>query len=126
MRTPLLAVFFLGFSALAFSFAETFRVTDRTKVYLGTADAFSTPAVLDASKVMEVLPAMKTIKEDGIKKDSARWFMLMNEASQQFQKVVKAVAKDGNYDLIAEIGAVTGPKAIVDVTDSSIAAAQKN
>lgn len=125
MRTPITFLFgFLFLSVTAFAFSESFRVTDRTKVYYGMADAFSAPAVVEASKVMETLPAMKTIKEDSIKKESARWFVLVNEANQQFQKALKSVAKDNSYDLIAETGAVTGPKAITDVTDLVIKATE--
>jgi hypothetical protein len=119
--------------ALAFGFVATslfagevaLKVLDRTKVYHGLADAFSSPAVIEASKVMETLPAMKTIEGEGVKKSSARYFVLLNEANQQFQKAVKAVAKDQGYDLLAEVGAVTGPKTIPNATDQVIKAAEK-
>jgi hypothetical protein len=119
--------------ALAFGFVATslvageaaLKVLDRTKVYYGLADAFTAPAVVEAAKVMETLPAMKTIEGEGLKKNSARYFMLLNEANQQFQKAIKAVAKDQSYDLLAEVGAVTGPKAIPNATDQVIKAAEK-
>ncbi|MBI3820127.1 MAG: hypothetical protein HY286_15645 [Planctomycetes bacterium] len=124
MITPRIIAVFVLSSATLFAFAETYKVTDRTKVYLGSADAFTSPAVVESSKVMEILPAMKTIKDESVKKDSARWFILVNEANQQFQKALKAVAKEHSYDLVAEVGSVTGPKAITDATDLAIAAAK--
>ena len=57
---------------------------------------------------METLPAMKTIEGEGVKKSSARYFVLLNEANQQFQKAVKAVAKDQGYDLWPKSGPSPG------------------
>lgn len=110
-------------AVVAVAFADSYRVIDRTKVYFGCTDAFSSPATVDSTRLMEVLPPVKTIKEDGVKKDSARWFILTNEANQQFQKALKAVAKEKGHDLIAEVGAVTGPRVITDITDAAIKAA---
>ena len=104
---------------------EGFRVLDRTKVYHGFADAFAAPAVVEASRVMDVLPATKKIREEKVPKDSARWYVLINEANQQFQRVLRTVAKDGGHDLVAEVGSVTGSKPIPNVTDVAIAVAAR-
>ena len=49
----------------------------------------------------------------------------MKEASQKFLKAVKAVARDGGLDFVAEVGAVQvvreGAKEPVDKTDAVIA-----
>ncbi|MFN0207426.1 MAG: hypothetical protein ACKVS6_14065 [Planctomycetota bacterium] len=124
-RTLLAGVFFLTiFAFTAYAAADSFKVIDRTKVYFGLADAFVSPAVIESSKVMETIPAIKTIQNDGIKKDTARWFVLMNEANQQFQKAIKSVAKDNGYDLVSEVGSVSGSRTIKNITDSVIAAAK--
>jgi hypothetical protein len=101
---------------------EGYRILDRAKVYHGFADAFTTPAVVDSTKVKDSLPAMKKIREEKIVKESARWYVLINEANQHFQKVLRVVAKEGSYDLIAEVGSISGPKSIPNVTDSAISA----
>lgn len=124
-RTILTCAFFLVVCTFTvFAAADTFKVIDRTKVYLGLADAFVSPALIESTKVMETIPAIKTIQNDGIKKDTARWFVLMNEANQQFQKAIKSVAKDGGYDLIGEVGSVSGSRTIANITDTVIAAAK--
>jgi len=119
----LLAGFFL--SAIAMAAAETYRVLDRKKIYYGSPDSFAVPAVLDAKKVMAKLPAMQKIEAESVAKESARWYVLMHEANQQFKKALKSVAKDSGYDLIAESGAVVATKNIADVTDLVLTAAAK-
>lgn len=101
------------------------KVLDRSKVYFGQPDAFTAPAVIEAAKVMETLPAMKAIDSENVKKNSARWFLLMHEASQQFHKALKAVGKDQGYDLIAEVGSVSSGQTIPNATDAVIKAAEK-
>jgi hypothetical protein len=101
------------------------RVVDRTKVYYGLPDSFSSPAVIECSKVMDTLPAMKTIDGEGVKKNSARWFLLVNEANQQLHKALKSVGKDQGYDLFAEVGAVTSGQTVPNATDAVIKAAEK-
>jgi hypothetical protein len=125
LRTLGFGVLFLSLVATAtLAAADSFKVTDRSKVYHGLSDAFASPAVIESSKVMETLPAIRTLQDDNVKKNSAKWYVLMNEANQQFQKAVKAVAKDGGYDLVAEVGAVSGSRAISNVTDAVITAAK--
>jgi len=105
--------------------ADGFRVLDRAKVYHGYADAFTSPAAVESTRVMDALPAMKKIRDEKVQKDSARWYVLINEANQQFQRALRTVAKEGGYDLIAEVGAVTGSKAIPNVTDLAINASAR-
>jgi hypothetical protein len=101
------------------------KVLDRTKVYHGLPDAFTAPAIVEASKVMDTLPAMKSIESEGVKKSSARWYLLVNEANLQFKKALKSVATDKGYDLIAEVGALSSTQTITNVTDDVIKAAAK-
>lgn len=104
---------------------EKFKVSDRAKVYFGFVDAFTSPAVVDSARVLESLPPMKRIRDEKVSKESAKWHLLISEANNQFQKVLKNVAKSGGYDLIAEVGSVSGPRAVPNITDDVIAAAAR-
>ncbi len=116
---PVLSMLLLAGAAWA---AADYRVVDRSKVYHGLADSFSSPATVVSTRVFDTLPAMKKIEEEKVKRDTARWHVLIKEANEQFQKALKTVSKENEYDLIAEEGAVTGSKAIPNVTDQAIAA----
>ena len=104
---------------------EKYKVSDRAKVYFGFADAFSAPAVVDSARVLESLPPMKRIRDEKVAKESAKWHLLISEANSQFQKVLKSVAKSGGYDLIAEVGSVSGPRAVPNITDEAISVATR-
>jgi hypothetical protein len=104
---------------------EKYKVADRAKVYFGFVDAFTTPAVVDSARVLESLPPMKRIRDEKVTKESAKWHLLISDANNQFQRVLKNVAKSGGYDLIAEVGSVSGPRAVPNITDEAIALAAR-
>lgn len=121
---PALALSLVASAALAAAESK-FRVTDRAKVYHGYPDAFTTPAVVDSARVLDSLPSMKRIRDEKVVRDTAKWHLLINEANQHFQRLIRTVAKEGGYDLVAEVGFVTGPRAIPNATDAALAAAAR-
>lgn len=120
---PVLVVALLAFGASSMARDVGTKVVDRGKVYHGLADAFAAPAVIEASRVLETIPAMKEIETEGVKKSSARWFVLVAKANQQMQKAIRAVCQEKGYDLVAEVGAISSTATIPDVTEMVIKAA---
>jgi len=91
---------------VAASPAGTKFEVDRAKVYYGNPDAYTKPAVVHAPTVFKHIEAYKKIEQEGIKKDSARYFLLMQEANQAFREAVKKVALQEKVDLVGEKGTV--------------------
>jgi len=106
---------------------ETRPVVDATKVYLGQAASCKAPAVVDADRVYREIPAYKRILEKKLTEKDAEYPMLLLKATKQFRCAVEAVAKDGSYDLVAAVGAVTWEgHTIPDVTDAAVRKIQES
>ncbi|HET6204412.1 MAG TPA: hypothetical protein VFI25_16595 [Planctomycetota bacterium] len=100
---------------------------ERAKVYHGNPDAFSKPAVVTSLTVFQNIKAYKTIEEEKVTPESARYFLLMKEANEVFRKALTQVAKDEKADLVGEVGAIKAddPKvAVPDVTQKMVKAVE--
>ena len=125
--------FALGFLALftfaagaAFAVAAKYQV-DRAKVYHGNPDAFSKPAVVKSLTVFQNIKAYKTIEDEKIKSDSARYFLLLKEANEVFRTALTEVAKAEKVDLIGEVESIKAddPKVVVpDLTEKMVKAVE--
>ena len=114
-------------SAGAFAAADVKYQVDRAKVYFGNADAFAKPAVVKSLTVFQNIKAYKTIEEEKITPESARYFLLMKEANEVFRNALTQVAKDEKIDLIGEVGSVKAddPKvAVPDLTQKMVKAVE--
>jgi len=86
--------------------AHDFTVTDSSRVYYGKKKHPKTPAHCDADSVWSQIPEYKTIIEDELGPDDARYHLLLKRATKRFQRALKKLSKRDGYDLIAEVGAV--------------------
>ena len=66
-------------------------------VYYGKKDGAKKPAEVVASDVFNEIPEYKKIKEKGLTKDDAEYWVLLNKANDKFNKAVKKVAEDAKY-----------------------------
>jgi len=62
--------------------------------------------VVSSVKIYEELPSVITIKKQKIKEGSARYNELMIIATNNYKKILKAVAREKNFVLIVEYGGV--------------------
>ncbi len=76
-------------------------------------------AVVDSKKVYLEIPAYKAIVKDKIKKGSARYIKLMEEATALYRATLEKIANKETVKLIVEVGGVSGVKT-TDVTDAII------
>ena len=102
-----------------------YRCTDTGRVYHGNARLIRKPAVCSADRVYRHIPEYRQILSEHLTEKDVRYHFLMKEASQKFLKAVKAMAREGGFDFVAEVGAVQvvreGAKQPVDKTDAVIA-----
>ena len=97
------------------------KEVDKTKVYYGDPDNFSTPAVITLLTVFENIPEYVDAKKKS--EDDPEYYILLKKANEKFQKAVKKVATDEGYDLVGEVGTVkVKGKEVPDVTDKVVKA----
>jgi hypothetical protein len=94
-------------------------------IYYGKKDGAKKPAEVVASDVFNEIPEYKKIKEKGLTKDDAEYWVLLNKANEKFNKAVKKVAEDAKYDVVAEKGKLKFDTTPVDITKKVIEALKK-
>tara|TARA_R100001377_G_scaffold30056_1_gene16405 strand:- start:348 stop:698 length:351 start_codon:yes stop_codon:yes gene_type:complete len=62
--------------------------------------------VIESTKIYEELPSVKLIRKDKLEQGTARYNKLMQTATNNYKKILKAVARDKNLVLIVELGGV--------------------
>jgi Skp family chaperone for outer membrane proteins len=91
-------------------------------IYHGKKDGAKKPAEIKAQDVFNEIAEYKKIKEKGLTKDDAEYWVLLNKANEKFNKAVKKVAEDGKHDVVAEKGKVKFDSTPVDITKKVIEA----
>jgi len=81
-------------------------------VYYGDKNRFNNPCVLKRDTVFKKIPAYQKIIREKLDKNSARYYLLLEEANRTFQNIVKTVASRLGYDLVAEKGCIKSSKRI--------------
>lgn len=76
-------------------------------------------AVVDSKKIYLEIPAYKTLLKEKVKKGSARYIKLMEEATAVYRATLEKVANKESIKLIVEVGGVSGVKT-TDLTDAII------
>lgn len=69
-----------------------------------------------STDVYDAIPAYKTIKKEGLEKGSARYSMLIGQATTAYKAALKKVAQDKKYALIVEEGGISGYSNVTDAT----------
>lgn len=77
---------------------------DESKIYHGSPSSFEKAAEVDIEKVMIATPEYQEITKNKIKRGTAKYWLLQGDASNRALKAVSEVAKETDYDLIAEKG----------------------
>ncbi|MDP6850508.1 MAG: hypothetical protein QGH51_10175 [Planctomycetota bacterium] len=89
------------------------------RVFLGDKGSFDPSkkeavATLRPTDIYKQIPAYQKIVKEDIEKGSARWNMLMKEATRVFKSTIKKVAQ-GNFVLVVEEGGISGYP-VTDIT----------
>jgi Skp family chaperone for outer membrane proteins len=89
-------------------------------IYYGKKEGAKKPAEIKAQDAFNEIPEYKKIKEKGLTKDDAEYWVLLNKANEKFNKAVKKVAEDDKYDVVAEKGKHKFDSAPADITKKVI------
>lgn len=113
-------------AAPALATVGDYRCVDATRVYLGNARLFQSPCHVDSDAVYRQIPEYREILEKGLTDRDVQYHFLMKKAAKKFSDAVKAVARDGGHDLVAEQGTVSKAREeapeVPDRTQAAIAA----
>lgn len=77
---------------------------DRSKIYYGSPENFEKPAEVDIEKAIQATPEWKEITRKKIDSGTARYWILITDATDRVYKAISEVGDDSGYDLIAEKG----------------------
>jgi len=106
--------------------SERYKVQEE-KIYYGDPKNFRNPAVLDAAKIYNEIPAYQKIIQKGLTRNDPEYWPLMQKASNVFVRALKAVCKEKGIDLVGEVSSITCESAAVpEITEAVIAAVREN
>jgi hypothetical protein len=92
------------------------------EVYSGNARCFQKAATIEAQKVFDALPPYQQLRREGLTKESARYWLLINQSNALFHRAVRSVRAEKGVDLVGEKGslAVEGME-LPDITKEVLA-----
>ena len=88
----------------ALSLVISMAAVASTDVYYGKTDGAKKPAEIVAQDIFNEISEYKKIKEKGLTKDDAEYWVLLNHANEKFNKAVKKIVDEGKYDVVVEKG----------------------
>lgn len=91
--------------ALGSVVAETYSIpsdkVDVKKVYWGSAASFEKPACVDYERVVRATPEYESIRKNKVETGTAKYWILMSQASDHAIRLINEVGKETDYDFIA-------------------------
>ena len=93
---------------------------DDQQIYFGNAKSFEKPAAVDYTAIVKATPEYEEIKKKKIDSGSAKYWILMSNASDHAVKLISEVGQESDHDLIISIGylgKITPALPAEDVTD---------
>lgn len=93
------------------------------KVFFGTCTQFKNPAEIDYETIIRQTPEYKEVMRKKLEAGTAKYWLLMSEASDRVVKYVNEVAQEEQYDLISSQGYLSSlkkPIPVQNVTQSVV------
>lgn len=82
--------------------ATVYELTDRNKIYFGSAERIASPSVIEIQKVYDALPSYQEAMKHP--EGSAKRIHGLKKASDEFRELVSKVSKEKKYEFVAEKG----------------------
>ncbi len=103
-KAVFLAVIALASAVVAESYTIPPEKVDEQKVFWGSPAQFSKPAEVDYKAAVMETDEFKSIKKNKIEPGTAKYWLLISQASERVVKAIAAVAKDTGHDLVVAKG----------------------
>ena len=102
-------------------FGQGIEVKTPNSVICGAPSISTRPGIIDYNKVEKSTKEYKTIKEEGVKKGSARYAILQSKMKTRIKLATQFVAQDENVDCVVRKGEVRKSSyELKDLTDKVI------
>lgn len=123
------AVLFCGVALACAAVAESYSIPadklDDQKVFWGNPAKFEKPASVDYKAIVMATSEYKSIKQNKIEAGSAKYWILISQASEKAVKAIAAVGKESQYDLIVAKGYLESVGLTVQPTDATNAVLER-
>ncbi len=124
-----MAVLFCGVALACAAVAESYAIPadklDDQKVFWGNPAKFEKPASVDYKAIVTATSEYKSIKQNKIEAGSAKYWILISQASEKAVKAIAAVGKESQYDLIVAKGYLESVGLTVQPTDATNAVLER-
>ncbi|MBI2422392.1 MAG: hypothetical protein HYV27_06145 [Candidatus Hydrogenedentes bacterium] len=117
-------VLLLSSSVLAATYSVPEDKQDEQKILFGSASTFEKPAEVDYKEVIMATPEYQSIKKKKVPTGSAKYWILMSQASDHALRTIAGIGDDTDYDLIAVkgfLGELDEPIEATDITEDVLA-----
>lgn len=115
------AVLFCGVALACAAVAESYSIpadkVNEQKVFWGNPAKFEKPASVDYKAIVTATDEYKSIKQNKIEAGSAKYWILISQASERAVRAIAAVGKESQYDLIVAKGYLESVGLTVQPTD---------
>lgn len=102
MLTSLMVLLVGSWGALAMAIAP--EQMDEQRIFWGDPKGFATPAEVDYRKVVQATPEYDEMKKKKVETGSAKYWILLNNASERALRIISEVAVSTEYDLVVDKG----------------------
>jgi len=89
------------------------------KVFFGTCNQFKNPAEIDYETIIRQTPEYKEIQHKKLEAGTAKYWLLMSDATERVVRYVSEVAQEEKYDLISSQGYLSSLKKPIPAHDAT-------
>jgi hypothetical protein len=90
---------------------------DPDKLYLGSLEKYSRPAVIDGEQVYRRIPAYREVLERKLDRRDPDYYPCLQRANVVFLRALRQVCRAGGYDLVAERGSLRSEEPVPEITE---------
>jgi len=98
----------LGLAPASFGLSIPPDQVNEQRVFWGDTDNFENPAEVDYRAAVKATPEYQEMKEEKVEKGTAKYWILLNSASERALRVIAEVAEASEYDLVVDTGFLGG------------------
>jgi len=98
----------LGVTPVSFGLSIPPDQVNEQRVFWGDTDNFENPAEVDYRAAVKATPEYKEMKEEKVEKGTAKYWILLNSASERALRVIAEIAENSEYDLVVDTGFLGG------------------
>lgn len=116
--TSLILIMLLGMAGASVAeFSIPQEQLDEQRIFYGSSMSFEKPGSVKYQDVVSATPEYQEIKDKKIENGTARYWILMSEASNHAVQVISKVGKETDYDIIVADGYLESLETPIEAED---------